>query len=361
MTNTVTLGWRRLYDALGVTAQEGHPITATAPLQNGKHVSIYIGKTPPGGILTINEGGYLVPGRKIVLLKPQNDYKAECFLDISIHWNKQLDEEQNIKFINNDQSIHQELLKEADEQLSERERFIDAIAGILGLRLHRQLTLKPLIEHSFLSGGAEPVRSFVGPVWEQLCQISPPHDASAHLQNLLNRLSATPDGSIIKSGATLHWLLKAWREKDHIARFMYLFIPLESVIPRISNTNTQTKINDISEIVKSSNAHNKTELLAFLQNAKGRLNPSLTARFEELARRHGIPGWKIDVEAFNKFQKMRNDLLHDGNRKLTSHIDFEAHARTLEDLVERYISLELFGTPEVYQSIHRPNRESVII
>jgi len=62
------------------------------------------------------------------------------------------------------------------------------------------------------------------------------------------------------------------------------------------------------------------------------------------------------VKAFKKFNRMRNLLLHTGNKRLSTHIDFEQNSRTLEDLVERYVALEIVGNPTVYQSRHRPQR-----
>ena len=139
---------------------------------------------------------------------------------------------------------------------------------------------------------------------------------------------------------------------------MYLFIPLEAVIQSTPELAAEAvrELNAIKEIVEQSGSKDKAELISFIDRTKTKFNPTLNARFEELAKKHALPGWELDVEAFKKFNRMRNLLLHMGNKRLSTHINFEQNTRTLEDLVERYVALEIVGTPTVYQSSHRPHR-----
>lgn len=173
-------------------------------------------------------------------------------------------------------------------------------------------------------------------------------------------MANTSENVLMKGGGVLHWLLKAWRERDHIAKFMYLFIPLEAVLPSADSTqpDSETELDAIESLIKNSDAPNKDKLLQFIKRTKTKFSPTLNARFEMFARENSIPGWELDVKAFRKFNRMRNLLLHTGNKNLSSHINFEDNLRTLEDLVERYVSLALLGTANVYSSKWRPERKT---
>lgn len=355
---TLTLGWRRLYDALGFSIEESGPITASANTGSGRQINFYLGLEPPAGIMSVNEGGYLIPGRQVEIFKADPDYKTDCFCDISITWQKRLNDEEEKLAENADNDFHQKILAEAREALNEPENLLDAAAGAVGLAIHRQLVLKPLVEHVFFTGGPQPVSSFYGPVWERLDHLGLSEGGKSTVSSLLTSISQVPEKGWSKAGAILHWLLKAWRERDHITKFMYLFIPLEAVVQSTPDLAAEAvrELNAIRDIVENSAEKNKDELIKFIDRAKTKFNPTLNARFEELAKRHALPGWELDVEAFKKFNRMRNLLLHMGNKRLSAHIDFEQNSRTLEDLVERYVALEIVGTPSVYQSSHRPNR-----
>lgn len=154
--------------------------------------------------------------------------------------------------------------------------------------------------------------------------------------------------------------LRAWRERDPAAKFLYLFIPLEAILPSNNELAAESimELESLEALVRNSEATDKDNLLAFLSAAKTKFAPTLSARFEDFARRAAIPGWELDVQAFRKFNRMRNLLLHAGDKKVRSHINFEDNSRTLEDLVERYVSVALLGTPDVYQTRHRPKRKA---
>ncbi len=182
-----------------------------------------------------------------------------------------------------------------------------------------------------------------------------------HINRLMEGMSHAPKDVLLNAGSILHWLLKAWKESDSISRFMYLFIPLESLMQFIEEqpSDSTSELEEIEIIVKSCNATNKDKLLQFIKNAKTRFGPTLNSRFEAFARSAAIPGWELDVQAFKKFNRMRNLLLHAGKKNVRSHINFDENTRTLEDLVERYISFALTGSAEVYPSRWRPLRNKI--
>jgi len=354
----VTLGTRRLYDALGVGTPAVGEILQKVDLAIGKTVTLYLGPNPPLGITSLEGSQYGIPGRNSLILHTNNEYEAPCFLEITISGPREITLQQMDLLKEEHKETRDELLKEARKHLESAEHLLDAIGGVLGLRVHRQFVLKPLVENCFLSGEFKLVSSFAGPAMEILEGIEMNTSTGPHLRRLLEEMANMPEDTLRKGGAILYWLLRAWRERDAVSKFMYLFIPLEAILPSTAELATDSKadVESLEAIVRSSDAHNKESLLQFLDRAKTKFGPTLNSRFEEFARRAAIPGWELDVEAFKKYNRMRNLLLHAGNRNVRSHINFEENTRTLEDLVERYVSIALLGSPDVYQSRWRPQR-----
>jgi hypothetical protein len=154
------------------------------------------------------------------------------------------------------------------------------------------------------------------------------------------------------------WLLRAWRERDHIAKFLYLFIPLECILGSSDEIDKETvkSIGSLKNLVATSENAGKKDLLILLDKIESRFAPTLNSRFEVLAQAKTIDGWKADVKAFKKFNRTRNLLLHAGKADVQSHLNIDQEVRTLEDLVERYVAVYVFGNPSVYISKWRPLR-----
>lgn len=355
----VTLGTRRLYDALGVGTPAIGEIIQKIDLPIGKTITLYLGPNPPLGIMSLEGSQYGIPNRKSIILHMNNEYVAPCFLEITISIPYEIDAQQMAFLKDEHQETREHFLKEASKHFeSLGDLLLDAISGMLGLYVHRQFVLKPLVENCFLIGDFQPVSSFVGPVVEMLENIGINSSTGPYLGRLMEGMTTASEDSLRKNGAILHWLLRAWRERDIISKFMYLFIPLEAILPSTAEITSDAKANmeSLESIVRSSNTHNMESLLSFLDRAKNKFGPTLNSRFEEFARRAAIPGWELDVKAFKKYNRMRNLLLHAGNRNVQSHINLEENTRTLEDLVERYVSLALLGSADIYQSRWRPQR-----
>jgi hypothetical protein len=347
--------------ALGFDTGTEEDVNVEVDFGMGRTVSFYLGPNPPLGIMTLEGVQYVIPGRTTRVLHTDNTYESSCFWELAIFKRWQVDDRQMELLKNQDQETRESLLAEAGKDPELQEYILDAFSGLMGLRMHRQLVLSPLIENRFLAGDFETVNSFTGPPVEVLESLQPNAKTETHVRNLLEGMIDTPEDALRQGGGVLYWLLKAWREKDAISKFMYLFIPLEAVLPgtRDETTEVEKELSTLAEIVRSSDATNKDHLLGFLDRARARFGPTLNARFEKFAREAAIPGWEADVKAFKKFNRMRNVLLHSGSRHVRSHVHFEETTRTLEDLVERYVSVALLRTSDVYLSNWRPERETV--
>ena len=86
-----------------------------------------------------------------------------------------------------------------------------------------------------------------------------------------------------------------------------------------------------------------------------RIGPTLDDRFEDVAMTAKLPGWEADIEAFKKFKRMRNMLVHGSDTNVQQTLTIgEEEVRTLQDLVERYLNYCLFRDNSVYRSRWRP-------
>ena len=148
-----TIGIRRLYDALGCSLDSSQEIRVSASLSDGKQANLYIGPNPPLGCLALISDKYGIPGRKTTILHTDRDYVSDCYLEISITFEYEAEESVSHGLRDGDQAAKETLLKIANESSQLYEKFIDAISGIIGLKIHRQFVLKPLIDNAFISSG----------------------------------------------------------------------------------------------------------------------------------------------------------------------------------------------------------------
>jgi hypothetical protein len=352
------IGVRRLYDALGCGLVTEKEICASGPIDGGKNVSVYIGPKPPLGVLTLEAEQYLIPGKESKLFHANHEYKSDCYLEIVITMEYEASEKISDGILAKDKHAREELLDVIKNKSELFEKLIDSISGIMGLKFHRQLVLKPLIENPIILSGPEHVSNFTGPGLEVLGQIDINENAQIILDGYVEALESVNEDVLSKAGSIFHWLTKAWREHDLVAKFIYLFIPLEGIlqsdteIPNEAHSNIENLIN----LVQKSDSSDKEKLLSFLEDTKKKYGPNLNTRFEEFAKKSAIPGWETDVKVFKKYNRMRNLLVHAGRKDIRTHINIEEETRTLEDLVERYLSVALLGNHDVYLSQWRPLR-----
>ncbi len=146
---------------------------------------------------------------------------------------------------------------------------------------------------------------------------------------------------------------------------MSFFIPIEIVLA--GHAGDQEKAADrrgisdrIRAILQQQPVTERDELARYFNRLVGMQRPGLSERFEELARKARIPGWRADIVAFKRFNRIRNGVLHRGKRYMqlvvTLNSDFRDQVHQLEDIAERYINWTFFRDHAVYQSRWRPDR-----
>lgn len=150
------------------------------------------------------------------------------------------------------------------------------------------------------------------------------------------------------SGGVLPWLLRAWRERDLVARFIALFIPLEMLLKGKGGGTSASKpdLAQIKRAVLASGVEDAERLANLLDTLQPR-RPSLADRFAVLAQELSPGTAETDVAAFRKFNRMRNELVHQGRLSLETQVRLgEGDVVHLQDLTERYVYASLFPPHE---------------
>lgn len=352
------VGFRRLYDAIGCGIEKSTDASFSFKILNDYSGTVYLGPNPHFGVMQLNSDAYIIPGQK-TKSQLNSDYKSDLFLEISFTFDVSVDDSISDGLSRKEETARDKLLTEVNPKVKLLSEVLDTISGIVGLKFHRQLIIKPIIENSFILSGPELVSRISGEVIETLLPIKITKSGLNVLDSYLNSLGELKEKDYKDSSRAFHWLLRAWRERDHAAKFLYLFIPLECILesPKKSNAEITENIEILKHLVSESNNENKESLLGFLNRLEYKFSPTLRSRFESLAESKKIEGWEADIEAFKKFNRTRNLLLHSGKKEILSHLNIDEETRTLEDLVERYVSLAVFGDANVYVSRWRPNRK----
>jgi hypothetical protein len=360
-TNLNRIGLRRLFDPKGCSLQSREELSIDLLISERYEARIYLGPKPTHGVQVVtNHPKYLIPGplvpmgiHEIHMDASKSSHPCKFFLEISVSCLVELTPQDSEV-----SSAKEQLLQQAEKRASEFQIVIDLIAGIIGLRFHRQFVLEPLDENVFAWVGDNPFTTFAGPSCELLENIALTELGAAEMESFRDRLSRLPKEPREKIGLIFHWLLRAWREHDPVYKFMALFLPLEGLLNLVAVDLAPQKEQNrlIRDIIKTYAGDKKTELLELLDLAMSRLNPTLDERFVLLASEAKLPGWEGDIEAFRRFKRFRNALVHRGDKNIQERLTIgEEDVRTLSDLVERYVNYVLFRDQNVYVSRFRPD------
>lgn len=177
--------------------------------------------------------------------------------------------------------------------------------------------------------------------------IDEPRPTQEELQErTLDWLVERPLNHDVLEGGILPWLLRAWRERDIVSRFIALFIPIEMLLKgAVVDGTTVARRADLDRIRQCvlEAGGVEAERLAGVVSTLRASGPSLVERFEAVARDLSPETCDIDVAAFRKFNRMRNELVHQGRDSLATQVKMgEGDVVHLQDLTERYVFASLF-------------------
>ena len=336
------IGWRRLYKTVGISSVGVPELDITRVTADGLSIRSHFGTNPAfrRGSLELPE--FAFAGEALGF--SHADLGPGTYLEIMVSWGVAISARdlrglagQGAAAV----SARKAYLERAKPREAECSRITDFVAGAIGLNLARQAVIKPVSMDSYIEGGGgDMVES--GSNQTLVLAKYDFDDAMAERVREATRLAArTAKAEVDKISVPLHWLLKAWRERDEIAQFVYMFIPLEAVLPRPEvNPEIAWQMETLRRVVSEMpEGAERDRLTPFLGIIESKLSPSLIDRFTAAARQHSPETLEIDVAAFKKFNKMRNELVHRGNKAVQSGVSVKDETRTLRQLAEKYIRL----------------------
>jgi hypothetical protein len=356
-----TVGYRRLFDAAGCSLAQGDELRLRFPLGSPIQAEVYLGPKPRFGVTVTSGEEFIIPdGQSACICKidhqgdaSKSSYPRHFFTEICCSLEVETPEELSAAFRQQDPNANDPVLNLVAARAKELKNAADLVAGVIGLRFHRQFVIKVVCEDFYALRPDDYALQAYGPAAEVLEAISLNESGRKSLPQLLEACGAADPAEQAFAGSVLHWLLRAWTERDAITRFVALFVPLEMILDG-SSRPPAPEWQTLRELVTAHGGEQCLDLLAFLDRRRSVDRPSLNDRFEILARASGHPRWETDVQAFRRFNHLRNDLLHRGEPAVRFHITVgENEAHEMGDLAERYVSRRLFGDMRVYQSRFR--------
>jgi hypothetical protein len=293
---------------------------------------------------------------------------------------------------------------------------MDCLCGVLGLRFHPQFIQELLNENFVAFHDEKRTHNYVTSAVQKLDSIKLNQPGIDIITRMFPDLGKVEAKVTQKSSRILGWLIRAWAERDIIAKFNALFIPLEMILDDVSGALSEDLSSHIqalqdfiqsqdapshdalrrwtggvgkpgsgqmskngllsqilwcltsiflprrcaqgrqrSSVEVSSQGGEETERLSkSLKEVVSKIRPSLIDRFNTFADQAKMPGYENDKVAFKMFNRIRNGLLHRGDPNVKIHVPVGEEVQALEDLTERYVNYYLFGDTNVYQSSFLP-------
>jgi len=192
-----------------------------------------------------------------------------------------------------------------------------------------------------------------GPAVRILDTISANKNTAMAMRNFFIALGKCDEMSRARGAGILGWLLRAWQNDEPLVKFTALFTALEMVLSgeEVSTQTTRDGLTRIRKIVEATQDPNTKDLISLVDHITQSYSPSITSRFEALARRSTMPKIDSDIRAFRKFNALRVGLVHRGDKNVRFITDVGPdETRDFEDLVERYVCFSLFGDIGVYNT-----------
>lgn len=361
---TVRIGSRRLYDSIGCSIANHQPFNLVFPFGDHLQAEIYMGNKPKFGITVETEhDDYIIPGAQMRLGSyayhadaTQSAYPRAFFTEIICSQEEEISDELFAAFYRNDQEASQKLLKRAATHTDNFKIVMDFLCGVLGLRFHPQF-IQELVNDNFIAfHNEQQAYTHLGSAAQLLDSVQLNEIGMGIISQMFPELGKVEAKVAQKIGQILGWLIRAWAERDIIAKFNALFIPLETILDGISGALSEdlsSHIQALQDFIRAQGGRETERLTHSLKIVTSKIRPSLIDRFNVFAAEAKMSSWENDKTAFKKFNHIRNNLLHRGDPNVKIHVsvrEVEEEIQALEDLTERYVNFYLFGDTTLYQS-----------
>ncbi|MEQ1764550.1 MAG: hypothetical protein ABL984_15580 [Pyrinomonadaceae bacterium] len=362
----IVVGYRRLYEALGCKFSSDQAIQHPFSFQDGYGGLIYFGPTPNLGVFTHESTErFLLPGEQNNLGKiefrndvNQTKFAGLSFFEVIVTRVHKISKKKYESALNGSSEVRDELLDLCE---SDRKTFMNLhsmIAGAIGLKIHRQFVMNLLNENQVLIVGDKPFFRFHTKTFENLDAIKINLAGIKRIEELVEIFDKVPQDAFEDAGEVLRWLHRAWSEMDPISKFIACFIPIECILAPVSipmPPDERSALKKIGKLISKAESTEREELRRVFTKYRQPRFPSLEERFEKFAREVNYKSVEEDINAFRRFNKIRNDLHHRGDASANIVIDLDSSTvHSLEDIMERYVNYAIFADRRIYRSTWRP-------
>jgi hypothetical protein len=134
------IGWRRLYQTLGVEPPSYGSALTTTLLADGAMLQTYFGEAPDKGAMRITADQYMVPGGAPAFVR-EEPHAGGRYFDVSFSWMQDVDEAESELLRVGDPEARERLVSLAASRSTRAKYYLDAIAGGVSLGVHRQMVL----------------------------------------------------------------------------------------------------------------------------------------------------------------------------------------------------------------------------
>jgi len=365
---SVRIGYRRLYDSMGCSIVNQQTINLVFPCGDHLQAEIYMGNKPKFGItVETDHEEYVIPGEQSELGNysyhadaTQSSYPRSFFTEIVCSHDLEVTDDLFEAFYRDEQAAIQEFLRIAESHADEYQMVSDFLSGILGLRFHPQFVLKLLNENFVAFHNEKRGFNFAGSSVQILEGIQVNEAGIPIIEQFFPAIGNAERKVVQSSSKILSWLIRAWTERDIVSKFNALFIPIEMILEGIQGEMPEDQRLQVEKLQTLINTYGgddkeKVALKLLLDRLVKSQRPSLIDRFNIFAEEAKMPGWEKDIQAFKKFNRIRNGLIHRGDPNVKIHVKVgEEEVHALEDLTERYVNYYLFRDTAVYQSRFLP-------
>ena len=362
------IGYRRLYNVVDCSISPRDEVHTSFLLDKTFQIEIHIGTKPRFGIsIENNDDNYLHNNSENNRNAPtyfsnatESNYTKTFFTEICCFEDIEIDTTLSEAFRRKEPKAREDLINIAKKHLDQYRHIIDLIAGTVGLRFHRQFIKEKINENLVVLRDLGYSIEITSASLERLKDVKLSDIGIRQMETFSGLLVDSDRGNALerqRQGVILGWLLRSWTEQDNISKFNALFIALEMLLDGIKgeiSENRKKLIADMRTLISTQGGEQQITLSKFFNELVDNQRPSLPSRFKILAERAKFPTKTSDIQAFGRFTKFRNDLIHQGKENVqlsipNTNMD-DKDLLALEDIVERYISYQVYGDANIYQS-----------
>ncbi len=370
----IAIGHRRLFVAIAISTGATESLHFPLSYVDDVRMLVTIGPVPSIRlpVLGPNQDEFILRGESghvqgTIDIRELKEDPDICYVEVIAYKRVAIDDDKLEAFNRGSKDVDNELAPVAEALLEITRPASALLAATLGLRLHRQLVLKPLSEAPLVYSDK---RAYSWPDTSMFVVV----DSLTLLPESLATLIVVPEHVTDPNlrehcERVLSWLLEVWQERSVEKRFLALFICLEVLLEKFTTDQVPPRPPEAAKIKtlirRSASPEERNALLSYFDKTVNRSLPNpntLAGCFVRMAEQADFDTKAHDIEMFNVYRTKRNLLMHEGEnvRSMGRAVNIESRSEMLtlkaesgdfEKMIIRYLCWWLFPDHAVYPGV----------